>query len=174
MKRIVEEIQNYRIFSNLRPNVIAKIFFYLERVEFSRGRTIYREGDTNVDTVYFIKEGEYAVTKAVAHDLDIPDVEDAEKSKMNRVSPVRIQKIQEMMRTRSNKMLAKSSLGLIKTETAKKFIASNRSKTIQLYLLGKNEIFGMEEIVQASAARTFTVTCASTTGVCYKMTRNNF
>ena len=49
-----------------------------------------------------------------------------------------------------------------------------RTVPIKLYLLGKNEIFGMEEIVDMSALRAFTVTCASTVATCYVLTKEHF
>ena len=64
MKSIVDILQNYRIFQTLRPNVIVKIFQYMEIVEFIRGTTIYIEGFSKTDAVYFIKEGEFSITKA--------------------------------------------------------------------------------------------------------------
>lgn len=36
MKRTVDELKDYRIFATLRPNTIAKIFLYMEKVEFTR------------------------------------------------------------------------------------------------------------------------------------------
>ena len=63
-KRIVKELKNYRIFARLRPNTIIKIFHYMNKVDFKRGQTIYKEGESTVDSVYFIINGEYEVTKA--------------------------------------------------------------------------------------------------------------
>jgi hypothetical protein len=51
---------------------------------------------------------------------------------------------------------------------------THQRKYMQLYLLGKNEVFGMEEIVDQSAVRGFTVTCSSTTAACYVMSRGDF
>ena len=64
MKVIVDEMQNYRLFSTLRPNVIVKIFHYMKKIEFKRGQTIYKEGESKVDNVYFIIDGEFEVTKS--------------------------------------------------------------------------------------------------------------
>ncbi len=59
MKKIVQELSNYRILANLRPNVIAKIFHYMKKMEFRRGKVIYKEGESTVDSVYFIIQGEF-------------------------------------------------------------------------------------------------------------------
>jgi hypothetical protein len=40
--------------------------------------------------------------------------------------------------------------------------------------LGKNEIFGLEEIILDVKRRKMTVTCATTVGECYFMSRENF
>ena len=63
-KRIFAELKNYRIFKNLRPNTIVKIFHYMKKIEFKRGQTIYKEGESKVDNVYFIIDGEFEVTKS--------------------------------------------------------------------------------------------------------------
>ena len=65
IKRIVDELKNYRIFQKLRPNSIARIYHYLHKQEFYRGQKIYSEGDDAVNNVYFITSGEFAVTKNV-------------------------------------------------------------------------------------------------------------
>lgn len=49
-----------------------------------------------------------------------------------------------------------------------------KNRQIKLYLLGKNEIFGMEEIVDQSPSRSFTVSCASKGGKVYFLSRENF
>ena len=54
MKRIVEELKNYRIFQSLRPNTIARIYHYLSKREYFRGQKIYIEGESAVEYVYFI------------------------------------------------------------------------------------------------------------------------
>ena len=64
-KKIVEEIKNYRIFASLRANVIAKIYHYMKRKEYTRGVSIYKEGEVAIDGVYFIVEGEFQVTKTI-------------------------------------------------------------------------------------------------------------
>ena len=51
---------------------------------------------------------------------------------------------------------------------------NTRSLPVELYLLGMNEIFGMEEIVDMSDLRAFTVTCKSTVATCYVMTKDHF
>ena len=68
MKKIVEQMKNYRILSHLRANTIAKIFQYMKKVQYTRGRTIYKEGDSQVESVYFITDGEFEVTKAIKAD----------------------------------------------------------------------------------------------------------
>ena len=75
MKLIVDEMQNYRLFSTLRPNVIVKLFHYMEKVEYPRGYTVFSEGVSKTDAVYFIKEGEFAVTKAAHASNKIEDLE---------------------------------------------------------------------------------------------------
>ena len=61
MKIITSELKNFRIFQRLRCSIVSKIFQYMREVSFKRGHIIYKEGDKNVDAIYFIKEGEFSV-----------------------------------------------------------------------------------------------------------------
>ena len=181
MKQIVDEVKNYRIFQTLRPTVIVKIFHYMEKVEFQRGHTLYSEGVSKTDAVYFVIEGEFAVTKAAQSNNDVDemklkDMQDSELpiSRKVRKSPTRTTKVREMLVQRNINLLGNSVSGMLTKEAANKFVRSNRGRTIQLYLLGKNEIFGMEEIVQILPLRNFTIKCASMKGICYKITKDAF
>ena len=136
--------------------MINKIHHYMEEVQFCRGQVIYNEGSSNVDTVYFIKTGEFSVTKnpgnVVTNDPEEEKKEPSTHRKLKQ-SPIRSQKVKEMMISRSDRLLGTDKGGLSKNAAAKKFLEHNKDKTIRLYLLGKNEIFGMEEIVAMQNTR---------------------
>lgn len=40
----------------------------MTKVSYMRGRTIYREGDSPIDNVYFVADGEFEVTKIIKPD----------------------------------------------------------------------------------------------------------
>ena len=47
-------------------------------------------------------------------------------------------------------------------------------KTLRLVILGQNELFGLDEIIEDKKTRTVTVECSSKHGKCYFITRENF
>ena len=77
------------------------------------------------------------------------------------------QNLSAMGSTRSQAMLMKINQGKGKPNNM-------FQNTIRLFLLGKNEIFGLEEIVLDVKMRQMTVTCASTTGECYFLAKDKF
>ena len=75
------------------------------------------------------------------------------------------------MRSKSTGMVMHLG-GLDTSKSAlKKLMPAYQSKAMQLYLLGKNEIFGMEEIVEMAEKRSFTVTCSSIRGSCFVISK---
>ena len=91
-----------------------------------------------------------------------------------RQSPINSKKVKDMMRSKSTGMVMHYG-GLDTSKSSlKKLIPTYQSKALQLYLLGKNEIFGMEEIVEMAEKRSFTVTCSSTYGSCYVISKEQF
>lgn len=64
LKEDVKRLRKFRIFSdsNLKDSAIEKISKYMEKQEFTRGRAIYREGETSIDGVYFISAGDFEIT----------------------------------------------------------------------------------------------------------------
>ena len=47
-------------------------------------------------------------------------------------------------------------------------------KVVRLMILGRNEHFGMEEIMEDVNTRTKTVECTSTEGICYYISKEHF
>ena len=90
-------------------------------------------------------------------------------------SPIKSEKLKEMIRSNSNVFinnLAASSFN--ETKLTNKSIENQKPRSMRLYLFGKYEIFGIEEIVDMQELRSFTVVCSSTIGRCYKMPRDHF
>ena len=171
----VAELRNYRIFSKLRPNIIAKLQHYMELKEFQRGQSVYKEGDPQINHVYFTINGEFEVTKSITKsDFDFADVKEGQTSIERKLkqSPFKGAKVKDMMRTRSEAKIGQ--LGSFNNTSSQNYMRQNRPKFIKLYLLGKNEVFGMEEVVDDSEARSFSVTCRSMSGACYVMSREHF
>lgn len=73
------------------------------------------------------------------------------------------------MRSRSQVMLQKLSGDNQISSQAFKL-----QKVIRLYLVGINETFGLEEIIDNSKVRNMTVTCTSTNASVYFLSQENF
>ena len=60
-------LRNFRIFSDqsLKDSAIEKIFKYMDPKEFVRGQVVFKEGQTNIDGVYFVTGGEFEVTTRI-------------------------------------------------------------------------------------------------------------
>lgn len=54
LKEVVTFFRGFRIFANLRANVIEKVVKYMEKMDFKRGQKVYCEGSSRVDGLYFI------------------------------------------------------------------------------------------------------------------------
>ena len=53
------------MFENLRANIIERVYKYMESKDFIRGQKVYQEGDTEIDGLYFIIEGDFEMTQVV-------------------------------------------------------------------------------------------------------------
>ncbi len=51
------------------------MLYYFQEHKFIRNQVVYREGDETVDGVYFIKNGEFEMTKKVQKPKDIKQKE---------------------------------------------------------------------------------------------------
>jgi len=53
-------------------------------------------------------------------------------------------------------------------------ICGKSVKTLRLVILSKNELIGLEEIIEDRTVRTKTVKCVSQAGMCYFITKEDF
>lgn len=63
LKEKVEFLRGFRMFSQLRTNVIEKIQYYMKTKVFRRGQKVYSENFSHVDGIYFITQGEFEVSQ---------------------------------------------------------------------------------------------------------------
>ena len=61
----VSFLKNYKIFININPSKLENLTYFLLKMECNRGQVIYREGVDEMDRLYFIKSGEFEMTKAI-------------------------------------------------------------------------------------------------------------
>jgi CRP-like cAMP-binding protein len=55
-------LKNFRLFKNVLNSHLYKLSYSMILKSFQRGQHIYREGDTSVKGLYFVKSGEFEVT----------------------------------------------------------------------------------------------------------------
>eukprot|EP00347_Sterkiella_histriomuscorum_P011137 403373617 len=156
MKRQVNEkvkfFKNFRIFQNLSKNKMQRMLYFFNEKTYLRKQVVYMEDIDNTDGVYFIKSGEFEVSKKVK--IEKPE---NKSSVVNQLQNV-------------NKML-KDSMKL----NFQQFLQVDISlKQIRLYLQGSNEIFGLEEVADNKQKRQTTVVCSTNNAVVYFIKREDF
>lgn len=62
LKHACEYFRQFRIFKKLRAAALERIQYYMKEREFTLGQTLFRQGHSEVDGVYFIKNGDFEVT----------------------------------------------------------------------------------------------------------------
>lgn len=69
MKRQLNEkvkfFKNFRIFSNLSKNKMQRMLYFFTERTYHRKQVVFMEGIDATDGVYFIKSGEFEVSKNV-------------------------------------------------------------------------------------------------------------
>ncbi|CDW85251.1 UNKNOWN [Stylonychia lemnae] len=136
----VNFLLNYKIFTNINPSKLEKLTYFLQQQEYNRGQVIYKESKDVMDYIYFIKNGEFEMTKSVK----IP-FNRSSKTIKNFVdgSQVDYKKFKQSQNLQAfNKKHQK-----VNTEIA------------QICILSDLEMFGLEEYLQQDTTRQFTVTC---------------
>ena len=139
--------------------------------EFIRGQAVILEGASEIDGIYFIQDGEFEVTQKLDTDKTKVEQKTAKKA-LSRTSKV---KELENLQSRSRILLSKidGDVTNVKALDTTKGIGRT-SKTLHLLILGKNELFGLDEIAQDQQSRMRTVTCISKTGKCYFIEKSDF
>ena len=78
-------------------------------------------------------------------------------------------------RTRSQALLKKIDGGAVGIPGAPVRLENGRSvKVLRLVILGQNELFGLDEILEDRKVRAVTIECSSKAGKCYFISRENF
>jgi CRP-like cAMP-binding protein len=61
----VKFFKNFRIFSNLSKNKMQRMLYYFHERTYQRKQVLFMEGIDNTDGLYFVKSGEFEVSKKV-------------------------------------------------------------------------------------------------------------
>jgi CRP-like cAMP-binding protein len=64
IEEIVSFLKNFPIFKNWGKNSLVRVSYHFNEISFNRKALIFKEGDA-IEKVFFIKEGEFLLTKAV-------------------------------------------------------------------------------------------------------------
>ena len=134
----------------------------MKTVEFQRGQSVYQEGTSYIDGVYFITEGEFELTQKAIKHLRSPNNKHEPIYSHNRKI------IANVNESKQNKSLKSVGLNSSRSQAtlSKKDILSHiqqATKVHSLYIAGCNETFGLEEIIEGQSSRTMTVKCMTTT-----------
>ena len=69
MKRQINEkvkfFKNFRIFQTLSRTKMQRMLYFFTEKKFKRKQVVYMEGVDNTDGVYFVRSGEFEVSKRI-------------------------------------------------------------------------------------------------------------
>ena len=65
MNEKIDFLKTFRIFSSLSKQKLQRMVYFFKERNFSRNMIVFLENDASIDGVFFIKSGEFAVTKKV-------------------------------------------------------------------------------------------------------------
>ncbi|CAG9311603.1 unnamed protein product [Blepharisma stoltei] len=143
----IKFLQTLPMFSNWSKIALYKLGFYFSRILYKKHQFVYKEGDP-ANTVYFVKSGEYKITKIHSELKGVVDTSSlgSQTSRLSSHSSV----------LRLGKMRKKSI-----------------KKQLQLVIKGKNEMIGMEEALENFEKRIHSCQCISDEGEVFCISRDN-
>lgn len=72
MKDQVTFFKQFRVFSTLRVNTVELMSYNMREKKFKRGQTVYEQGKSATNGVYFIKAGEFEILQSQKKNIEIP------------------------------------------------------------------------------------------------------
>ncbi|CAG9311608.1 RAPGEFL1 [Blepharisma stoltei] len=136
LNEVLEFLQASGMFSNWSKIALYKLGPYFSRILYKKNQFVYKEGEP-ANTVYFVKSGEFKITKIHSELKGVVDTSSLE-TKNNRISSS-VLRLGQMRK-----------IGIL--------------KQLQLVIKGKNEIIGMEEVMENSDKRIHSCQCWSDEG----------
>ncbi|CAG9311606.1 unnamed protein product [Blepharisma stoltei] len=149
-KKLTEKIdflQALPMFSNWSKIALYKLGPYFSRVIFKKNQFVYKEGDP-ANTVYFVKSGEFKITKIHSELKGVVDTSSLEIKNNGRSNNGAVLRLVNMR---------------------KKSI----QKQLQLVIKGKNEMIGMEEVLENFDKRIHSCQCISDESEVFCISRDN-
>ena len=65
MNEKIEFLKTFRIFSSLSKQKLQRMIYFFKEKLFIRNQVAFNENEINIDGIFFIKSGEFSVTKKV-------------------------------------------------------------------------------------------------------------
>eukprot|EP00347_Sterkiella_histriomuscorum_P010422 403376361 len=143
----VDFLKNYKIFQGIQSGKLENLTYFLHKVEFNRGQLIYREGKDVMDKIYFIKQGEFEVTKTIV----LPTKKEKDITNYVEGSHIDYKKFKQQQ-------------NLL---TFNKKLIGPKQEQAQICILGNLDFFGMEEFLNPDKQRLFTITCIKNKSECF-------
>ena len=157
MKRQINEkvkfFKNFRIFQALSRTKMQRMLYFFHEKKFKRKQVLFTEGVDNTDGVYFVKNGEFEVSKKIGISK-----QDKKQTLLNQLGLVN-EDLKKSMKLNMSKLPQQKDISL---------------KNLRLYLLGSNEILGLEEVADNKPKRQMTVVCHSNEADVYFIKREDF
>ena len=150
LKEIVTYMRQYRIFEQVEPNVIEKIWKHLEVKNFIRNQVVYHEKTDATDGVYFISEGEFEISQKInTNPANVVD----------RAARKALLKAKEAAPEDVNRMTNQRSRGIRMLEKlegqTQSYVKETKAQETshKILVLGKGEFFGLDEIFKGQPIR---------------------
>ena len=137
-------------------------------VQFKRGHKVYTEGQSSIDGIYFIIAGDFEVTRQIKPDVQTEMGQTQARRALSRQAMPTEAKSQgeELIRNVSRHTRSQMLLKKINEGGGDKNGLQKAMRILRLVILGKNELFGLEEIMANTNTRAKTIECTSD-GQCY-------
>ncbi|CAG9311602.1 unnamed protein product [Blepharisma stoltei] len=143
----IEFLQALPMFSNWSKIALYKLGYYFKRVVYKKHQFVYKEGEP-ANTVYFVKSGEFKITKIHSELKGVVDTSSLDSKKSRLSSHGTVLRLGKMRK-----------IGI--------------QKQLQLVIKGKNEMIGMEEALENFEKRIHSCQCWSDEGELLCISREN-
>lgn len=168
-KAIVAFLRNFRMMSTLRASTLEKIYKSMKPMTFLCDQRPFKQGDP-IDGLYFIENGEFEIYQQVD-----PDQTKAEQKVAKRALST-VRSTTSLVKSKGIATnLQRSKIMLQKIDGSKdKFNPRKQVSLLRLIMLGKHELFGLDDMMELRQKRTTTVACTSTTAKCLFLSKDDF
>ena len=83
LKEVCEYVRGFRIFEHMEPAFIEKLWQHVIKQKFIRGQTVYTNGKSETDGMYFVAEGEFEVSVQIEENSNFRKVDRVAKKALS-------------------------------------------------------------------------------------------